>query len=94
MPPRGVVDVGQAGAGVGNWYQSLPPITRFMATACFLMSLGQYVGLVNPRMLALVGPWVFKKYQVSQQAMATMHGGWPLHQGSVTASQSVSMLIC
>eukprot|EP00879_Flechtneria_rotunda_P004779 GHRR01005049.1.p1 GENE.GHRR01005049.1~~GHRR01005049.1.p1 ORF type:complete len:256 (+),score=40.62 GHRR01005049.1:449-1216(+) len=64
MPPRGVVDVGQAGAGVGNWYQSLPPITRFMATACFLTSLGTYVGIVNPRYLALYGPWVFKQYQV------------------------------
>lgn len=64
MPPRGVVDVGQAGNGVGNWYQSLPPITRFLATACFVSSLGSYVGLWSPRDLALFRPSIFKLYEV------------------------------
>lgn len=44
-----------------------------MATACFLTSLGQYVGIVNPRHLALVGPWVFKKYQVRRDSRC-LHG--------------------
>jgi hypothetical protein len=72
MPPRGPVDVGQAGQGVGNWYQSLPPITRFLATACFLTSLGTYVGLVNPRYLALVAPWVFKQYEVRDATVSAV----------------------
>jgi hypothetical protein len=69
MPPR-VVNVGQAGGGVGNWYQELPPITRFMATACFLTSLGTYTKILDPRLLALVRPWVFQKYEVRQEAAA------------------------
>ncbi|KAF8071261.1 DER1 [Scenedesmus sp. PABB004] len=62
--PRGVVDVNQAGAGVGNWYQSLPPITRFLATACFLSSLGTYLGILQPKNLALLGPFIFKQYEL------------------------------
>lgn len=49
-----------------NWYQSLPPITRFLATACFLSSLGCYVGLLKPFQLALLRDYVFKQYEVRQ----------------------------
>lgn len=59
-----IVEAGQAGGGVGDWYQSLPPVTRFMATTCFLTTLGVYAGFVAPRTLALVGPWVYKNYEV------------------------------
>lgn len=47
-----------------NWYQGLPPITRFLATACFLSSLGCYVGLLKPFQLALLRDYVFKQYEV------------------------------
>lgn len=47
-----------------NWYQSLPPITRFLATACFLSSLGCYVGILKPFQLALLRDYVFKQYEV------------------------------
>jgi hypothetical protein len=63
MPPR-IVDANAAGGGVQNWYQSLPPITRFLATACFLSSLGCYVGLLKPFQLALLRDYVFKQYEV------------------------------
>jgi hypothetical protein len=61
MPP---INVAEAGGGVQSWYQALPPITRFMATSCFLVSLGCYVGLLHPFQLALLGPQVFKGFQV------------------------------
>lgn len=47
-----------------NWYQALPPITRFLATACFLSSLGCYVGILQPFKLALLRDYVFKQYEV------------------------------
>jgi hypothetical protein len=63
MPPR-IVDANAAGGGVQNWYQSLPPITRTLATVCFLSSLGCYVGLLKPFQLALLRDYVFKQYEV------------------------------
>jgi hypothetical protein len=49
---------------VANWYQSLPPITRFLATACFLTSLGCYVGILKPWSLAVLWDPIFKQYEV------------------------------
>lgn len=60
-----------------NWYQSLPPITRTLATACFLSSLGCYVGLLKPFQLALLRDYVFKQYEVRgpvSAAKASYHG--------------------
>lgn len=59
-----IVDANAAGGGAANWYQSLPPITRFLATACFLSSLGCYVGLLKPFQLALLREYLFKHYEV------------------------------
>jgi hypothetical protein len=65
-----VVDAANAGGGVQDWYQSLPPVTRFMATTCFLTTLGVYAKLLNPRMLALVGTWIWQKYEVGNRHVA------------------------
>jgi len=35
-----------------------------MATTCFLTTLGVYAKLLNPRMLALVGSWIWQKYEI------------------------------
>jgi len=61
--PR-IVAAGQAGGGVQNWYQSLPPITRTLASLCFITSLGCYVGLLKPFQLALLRDYLFQQYEV------------------------------
>lgn len=53
MPPR-VVAAANVGGGPGDWYTSLPPITRLWATACFASSTLNYLGLVSPASLALL----------------------------------------
>lgn len=47
-----------------NWYQSLPPITRTLASLCFITSLGCYVGLLKPFQLALLRDYIFQQYEV------------------------------
>lgn len=53
MPPR-VVAAANVGGGPGDWYASLPPITRLWATACFASSTLCYLGLLHPASLALL----------------------------------------
>eukprot|EP00882_Tetradesmus_deserticola_P002337 GHRQ01002494.1.p1 GENE.GHRQ01002494.1~~GHRQ01002494.1.p1 ORF type:complete len:258 (+),score=77.66 GHRQ01002494.1:233-1006(+) len=64
MPPRGVVDVGQAGGGVQNWWDSQPPITRTMAAACFLTTLGSYLGLINVWNIVIIRAKIIQEYQI------------------------------
>lgn len=64
MPPR-VVDVNQAGTGVGSWYGSLPPITRFYATAILAVTVAQKLGFVNAYWLALLWPKIYTNFEVS-----------------------------
>lgn len=63
MPPR-FGNVQTAGTGANNWYTSQPPITRTYATACFLATLGSYIGILSPKLLALYWPWVLLNYQL------------------------------
>jgi Derlin-2/3 len=53
MPPR-VVAAADVGGGAGDWYASLPPVTRLWATACFASSALCYIGLLHPASLALL----------------------------------------
>jgi Derlin-2/3 len=53
MPPR-VVAANNLGGGPGDWYASLPPITRAWATLCFASSTLAYLGLLSPYHLALL----------------------------------------
>ena len=49
----------------GEWYHSLPPVCKFWGTACVLTTIGVQLGVVDPRVIYLDYPLVFKKFQVS-----------------------------
>lgn len=65
MPPR-IVGAAQAGGGVANFLDSIPPITRAMAVAIFASALGAYLGVLNPFSIALIWPQITKSYHVSR----------------------------
>jgi hypothetical protein len=53
---------------VQNWWDSLPRITRFMAGACFLTTLGSYLGLVSPWSIVILRPKILQEYQVNSRS--------------------------
>lgn len=61
---RGVADVNTAGTGPANWYASLPPITKYYATACFIVSAASSFELLDPRLLALDWRLIFKHFEI------------------------------
>lgn len=63
MPPR-VVDVNRAGTGIGSWYGSLPPITRFYATAILAATVAEKLGFISAYWLALLWPKVYTNFEV------------------------------
>jgi Derlin-2/3 len=64
MPPR-VVAAANVGGGPGDWYGSLPPITRLWATACFASSTLCYLGVLHPANLALLSrAALFRRFQL------------------------------
>ncbi|GFH19718.1 derlin, partial [Haematococcus lacustris] len=63
MPPR-IVTADQAGGGFLNWYQSVPPITRYMATAMLVTTVAVNLGVIPPMWLALMWPNILKKFEV------------------------------
>lgn len=48
----------------GEYYKSLPPVTKAYGTLCFLTTAVYQLGLLDPTYIALYYPWVFKKLQV------------------------------
>lgn len=48
----------------GEWYQSLPPVSKFWGTACVLTTIAVQMSLVDVRVLYLDWPFVFKKFQI------------------------------
>eukprot|EP00798_Chlamydomonas_sp_ICE-L_P017863 gene17863-24253_t len=63
MPPR-VMQANEAGLGVNNWFQSLPPIMRSYGAAILVTSLGFRFGFVNLTYFALMWPKVFQKLEI------------------------------
>lgn len=47
-----------------TWYKSLPPLTRFILTVTFLVTLTATFGLFNPRYIILDWTLVYRKFQV------------------------------
>lgn len=48
----------------GEYYNSLPPVTKAYGTLCFLTTALSQVGILDPSYIALYYPWVFKRFQV------------------------------
>ncbi|ONK69776.1 uncharacterized protein A4U43_C05F26600 [Asparagus officinalis] len=48
----------------GEYYNSLPPVTKAYGTLCFLTTVVCQLGLLDPISIALYYPWVFKNLQV------------------------------
>lgn len=61
---RGFATVNDAGTGPAAWYQALPPITKFYATACFAVTVITSLQLFDARYLVLHWPLVYKNYEV------------------------------
>lgn len=57
-------DASQAGTGVKAWWQSLPPITRWMATLMLVITVGANLGFIPPMWLVLMWQPIIKKFEV------------------------------
>jgi len=51
----------------GEWYSSLPPITKLYGTSVFLTSCAVSLGLTRPARLLLIWPLVTKEMQARAQ---------------------------
>jgi Derlin-2/3 len=51
-------------SGPGDWYNGLPPITKFFGTACVATTIAMEFNLINPFYLVLDWGFVFRKFQV------------------------------
>eukprot|EP00197_Chlamydomonas_leiostraca_P001251 CAMPEP_0202885494 /NCGR_PEP_ID=MMETSP1391-20130828/41692_1 /ASSEMBLY_ACC=CAM_ASM_000867 /TAXON_ID=1034604 /ORGANISM="Chlamydomonas leiostraca, Strain SAG 11-49" /LENGTH=248 /DNA_ID=CAMNT_0049568745 /DNA_START=100 /DNA_END=846 /DNA_ORIENTATION=+ len=59
-----MMDVNQAGTGVGNWWKGLPPITRWMATSMLVLTVAGNFGWISPMYLVLFWKPILKKFEV------------------------------
>ncbi|GAQ79084.1 hypothetical protein KFL_000240150 [Klebsormidium nitens] len=48
----------------GEWYHSLPPVSRTFGTLCFGATVANALGLVSPMSLILSWDLIFKKFQI------------------------------
>ena len=64
MPPAGNVHDGGSGGSPGDWYASLPPLTRLYGTACVCTTIGASFGLLNMKYFFLSWPMIVHKFQV------------------------------
>jgi Derlin-2/3 len=48
----------------GDWYASLPPISKLFGTSCVMTTVLVTLGLLNPRLLVLNYELVLFKFQV------------------------------
>ncbi|KAI8834752.1 derlin-1-like protein [Chytriomyces cf. hyalinus JEL632] len=58
LQPRGPLDDAQA------WFNSIPFVTRYLFAASMGLSIGAGAGLVNPKLLYLAWPLVYKKFEI------------------------------
>jgi Derlin-2/3 len=64
--PANIQNAQTAGTGVNDWYNGLPPITRTHFTACLLLTVAGFLGLMSRSMFILQWPLVFK-FQVRRR---------------------------
>jgi hypothetical protein len=50
--------------GIEEWYYSMPQLTRFYLTACFLSTALSSLGFVNPRSLYLSYDLIWERFQL------------------------------
>lgn len=48
-----------------NWWRTLPPVTRFLFTGMFVLTLAANFGLVNPMYLILDFNHLYRRFEVS-----------------------------
>jgi len=56
----------------GEWYSSLPPITKLLGTSCVLTTIGMEIGLVDPQLLIINWNLIIYKFQVSNTQTVTV----------------------